>query len=94
MSDSAQNPKEYIVEYVDGPLAGQTDRRLLIDGKYDERVSALVNVQGLPTTLWYRALDSRTVADQRQVRYRFEPTESDPVEEDRFDGSMNISPVI
>jgi hypothetical protein len=94
MSDSAQNPKEYIVEYVDGPLAGQTDRRLLIDGKYDERVSALVNVQGLPTTLWYRALDSRTVVDQQQVRYRFEPTESDPVEEDRFDGSMKISPVI
>jgi len=94
MSDSAQSPKEYIVEYVDGPLAGQTDRRLLIDGKYDDRVSALVNVQGLPTTLWYRLLDSRTVADQQQVRYRFEPSESDPVQEDRDDGSMQISPVI
>lgn len=94
MSDSAQSPKEYIVEYVDGPLAGQTDRRLLIDGKYDERVSALVNVQGLPTTLWYRAIDSRKVVDQQQVRYRFEPSDSDPVEEDRFDGSMKISPVI
>jgi len=94
MSDSAQNPKEYIVEYVDGPLAGQTDRRLLIHGKYDERVSALVNVQGLPTTLWYRAIDSRQVVDQQQVRYRFEPSDSDPVEEDRFDGSMKISPVI
>lgn len=94
MSDSAHTPKEYIVEYVDGPLEGQTDRRLLIDGKYDEQVTALVNVQGIDTTLWYRALGSRMVVDQQQVRYRFERSESDPVQEDRDDGSMQISPVI
>lgn len=91
---SAQNPKEYIVEYVDGPLAGQTDRRLLIGGAYDERIGALVNVQGIPTTFWYRALDSHQVVDQLQVRYEFEPDESDPVQEERFDGSMQISPKI
>ncbi|MCX7522176.1 hypothetical protein OSC27_07770 [Microbacterium sp. STN6] len=91
MSDAAQNPNEYVVEYIDGPLEGRTERMVLVDGSYDERVSALVAVEGIETTLWYKAVDARTVAGEQHVRYTFDENDSDTINEDRLDGSGNIA---
>lgn len=82
---------EYIVEYVDGPLAGQTERRFLIDGRFDEYVDAMVAVEGMETLLRYIAVAHRAVQGEQHVQYRFNSTDSDPVVEDREDGSGKLS---
>jgi hypothetical protein len=40
MTEAERTSVEYIVEYIDGPLEGKTDRRVLVRGKYDETLSA------------------------------------------------------
>lgn len=82
MSDTAS---EYIVEYVDGPLAGTADRRYLIGGKYDETVSAYAAIDGIESQFEYKALDSREVHGQLHVRYSFDAPDSDPYESDPED---------
>lgn len=91
MSDAENANAEYIVEYVDGPLAGQTERRVLIDGRYDERFSAVVAVEGIESLFWYTALESRGVQGEQHVRYTFDAPDSDPISEDREDGSGKLS---
>ncbi|MGN6763023.1 MAG: hypothetical protein ACTHJI_17045 [Leifsonia sp.] len=87
MTEARQDP-EYIVEYVDGPLAGQTDRRFLIDGKVDERIGVIAAVEGLESTFWYVAGEEREVEGQRLVAYHFDQPDSDPVESDQEDESI------
>ena len=87
MSDARQDP-EYIVEYADGPLVGQTDRRFLVDGKPDERIGVIAAVEGLESTFWYVAADRREVEGQIHVTYRFDQPDSDPVEADKEDESI------
>lgn len=74
---------EYIVEYMDGPLAGTAERRYLIGGRYDETVSAYAAVDGMESQFEYKALDSREVQGQLHVRYAFDAPDSDPYESDR-----------
>ncbi|MFF9562733.1 hypothetical protein ACF1AJ_05250 [Leifsonia sp. NPDC014704] len=87
MTDARQDP-EYIVEYADGPLAGQTDRRFLVDGKVDERIGVIAAVEGLESTFWYVAGEERDVEGQKLVSYRFDAPDSDPVEADKEDESI------
>ena len=75
MSDT---PTEYIVEYVDGPLAGTADRRYLVRGRYDETVSAYAAIDGIESQFEYKALDSREGHGQLHVRYAFDAPDSDP----------------
>ncbi|MFP3381645.1 hypothetical protein SB767_35595, partial [Bacillus sp. SIMBA_069] len=77
-----------IVEYADGPLAGQTDRRFLVDGKPDERIGVIAAVEGLESTFWYVAADDREVEGQHLVTYTFDQPDSDPVESDQEDESI------
>lgn len=80
---------EYIVEYLDGPLAEVVDRRYLVDGDYDRRVSAIAAIEGVESTFWYEAVDAREVEGQLHVRYRFDAGDSDPVEADQEDNRAN-----
>jgi hypothetical protein len=88
MSDAQQNEPEYIVEYVDGPLAGTTDRRILIDGAVDERIGAVAAIDGLESVFWYVAGTERTVGGEKYVQYHFDAPDSDPVESDREEESL------
>ncbi|WP_223690310.1 hypothetical protein [Leifsonia poae] len=88
MSDAKQSETEYIVEYVDGPLAGTTERRILIDGKIDERIGAVAAVEGLESLFWYVAGEERTVGGEKYVKFRFDAPDSDPVEADHEDESL------
>ena len=87
MTDARQDP-EYIVEYADGPLAGQTDRRFLVDGEVDERIGVIAAVEGLESTFWYVAGDRRRSGDDLLVEYHFDQPDSDPVEADQEDESI------
>ncbi|GAA1443597.1 hypothetical protein [Leifsonia poae] len=88
MSDQNQSEHEYIVEYVDGPLEGTTDRRVLVDGKVDDRIGVVAAVSGLESLFWYVAGDERTVNGEKYVSYRFDAPDSDPVEADEEDESL------
>ncbi|WP_348787544.1 hypothetical protein [Leifsonia sp. NPDC080035] len=88
MSETRPSETEYIVEYADGPLAGTADRRLLVDGKVDERIGAVAAVEGLESLFWYVAGEERTVNGERYVSYHFDAPDSDPVEADQEDESL------
>lgn len=88
MTDSTHTDPEYIVEFADGPLAGQTDRRFLVDGQVDERIGVVAAVEGLESTFWYIAGDERSVGEQKHVTYHFDAPDSDPVEADQEDESI------
>jgi hypothetical protein len=70
---------EYIVEHVDGPLAGTSDRRILIHGKVDPRIASIAAVRGLESVFWYLAGEERDVNGEMYVKYYFDVPESDPV---------------
>ncbi|MFC6355292.1 hypothetical protein [Luethyella okanaganae] len=70
----------YIAEFIDGPLEGETERRVLLGGTFEERVGMVAAVEGLESLFWYNAIDSREVQGQLHVRYRFDRGDSDPVE--------------
>ncbi|MET4159127.1 hypothetical protein [Agromyces sp. PvR057] len=88
MTDDTSTEVEYIAEYVDGPLAGTADRRVLIDGAIEQRVSTVAAVQGIESIFWYVAGDERTVGDERYVKYHFDPSESDPVQAEPDEESL------
>ncbi|MBC7441283.1 MAG: hypothetical protein H7311_01940 [Ramlibacter sp.] len=79
---AGQSEKEvlYTAEFVDGPLAGQVDTRVLIHGKHDPRISMLAAVEGVETLFWYDEIDAGDVQGRLHVRYRFDAGESDPYE--------------
>jgi len=79
---------EYIVEHVDGPLAGTTDRRALIDGEIEQRISTVAAVQGIESIFWYSAGEERTVGGERYVKFHFDPSESDPVQAEPDEESL------
>ncbi len=85
MSDAERVSEEYVVEYVDGPLAGETDRRVLIGGRYDDRLGAVAAVEGLESLFWYNAGASREIQGELHVQYTFDAPDSDPVEAIRDD---------
>ena len=79
MSDTTESEPEYIVEYVDGPLAGTDDRRLMIDGEIEPRIAAYAAVQGLESVFWYLAGERTELDGEVRVQYRFDRSDSDPV---------------
>ncbi|WP_158863814.1 hypothetical protein [Leifsonia sp. AG29] len=87
MTEERQDP-EYVVEYVDGPLAGTAERRFLVGGKVDERIGAIAAVEGLESTFWYVAGEEREVGGEKYVKYHFDAPDSDPVEADQEDESV------
>jgi hypothetical protein len=78
VADTTPAEPEYIVEYVDGPLAGTDDRRILDEG-VEPRIAVVAAVQGLESTFWYVAGDQREVEGELHVKYGFDAAASDPV---------------
>ncbi|MEJ3404513.1 hypothetical protein WDJ51_07195 [Rathayibacter sp. YIM 133350] len=72
----AQN-SVYVAEFIDGPLEGEVESRVLIDGAYEKRLAMFAAIEGLESTFWYDAIDEREVNDEVHVRYRFDAGDSD-----------------
>lgn len=79
---SADAAAEYVAEFIDGPLEGDFENRVLVGGKPESRVGMLAAVDGLESLFWYDAVDEREVNGQVRVRFRFDAGDSDPVESD------------
>ena len=89
MTDTNTAP-EYIVEYADGPLEGQTERRILIGGKPEDRVPAIVLVEGLESTFWYTLTASHEVDGEWRATYAFDAPDSDEVAPDPDEESIEL----
>ena len=76
---------EYVAEFIDGPLEGEFEHRILVGGKPEPRVGMLAAVDGLESLFWYDAIDQREVNGQLRVKFRFDADDSDPVEFDEDD---------
>jgi hypothetical protein len=85
---TAETAKEYIIEFLDGPLQGQTQHRPLIDGEYEKELDTFVAVEGLPSQLHYVAQKTRQVGETLFVSYRFDPADSDSIEVDDQDTNI------
>ena len=88
MTDADRTETEYIVEYIDGPLAGTTDRRLLIGGQVDARIGTVAAIEGLESLFWYVAGDERILGGEKYVKYHFDAPDSDPVETEKEEESL------
>lgn len=82
MTDEKPTNEFYTAEFIDGPRAGHSEQRALIDGAFDERLSSMIAVDGLESTFWYDAVGSEERGYELHVRYTFDATSSDPVQYD------------
>ena len=71
---------EYIVFYTGGPYDGRNDRRISTDGSWDTELTVLVALDGKETQVVYDQPNARTVGDQVQVTYTFNPTAGEAIE--------------
>ncbi|MEO6309317.1 MAG: hypothetical protein ABIO33_01355 [Leifsonia sp.] len=71
---------DYIAEFLDGPLEGQTDNRVLVRGVAAPRISMVAAIDGLESLFWYDKSEERDVQGRLHVKYAFDRGESDPVE--------------
>jgi hypothetical protein len=79
-STPSAEPDRYVAEYVDGPLAGTTEHRYLIDGQPEERVTQLALVDGTDGLFDYVAGGSRQLNGERYVQFRFDAKDSDALQ--------------
>ena len=77
---------DYVAEFIDGPLEGEFEHRVLVGGKPESRVGMMAAIDGLESLFWYDAVGQREVNGQLRVRFRFDADDSDPAE---FDGDDN-----
>jgi hypothetical protein len=78
MTSPAPQEVFYTAEFIDGPLEGQVDSRVLVQGAHDSRISMVSLVEGIETLFWYDEVDERDVQGRIHVRYRFDAKDSDP----------------
>ena len=72
---------EYIVFYTGGPYDGRNDRRISTDGSWDSELTVLVALDGKETQVVYNAPEAKTVGDQVQVTYTFDPAAGEALED-------------
>ena len=85
---TAEGSREYVTEFLDGPLQGTTQHRPFIDGDYEKIVTAYVAVEGLPSELRYVATASKHVGDTLFVSYAWDASGSDSIEVDEQDANL------
>ncbi|MBT2499775.1 hypothetical protein J7E25_11770 [Agromyces sp. ISL-38] len=73
---------QYVAEFLDGPLEGEFEHRVLVGGKPESRVGMFAAVDGLESVFWYDAVEQREVNGQLRVRFRFDADDSDPAQSD------------
>jgi hypothetical protein len=78
---------EYIVFYSGGPYDGQSDRRISTDGVWETEITVLAAFDGKETQVDYVSPVAKTVGDQVQVTYVWDPKDSEasPAVEERYD---------
>lgn len=76
---------EYIVFFRGGPNDGQVDRRISTDGKWDDELTVVAAVDGKETLINYAVSSWRTLGEQYQIEYVYDPEDSEELEalEDR-----------
>jgi hypothetical protein len=67
----------FTAEFIDGPLAGSAEERVLVRGTHDEKLSQVALVDGIESIFRYFAVDNRMVAGKLHVRYTFNAPASD-----------------
>ncbi len=67
----------FTAEFIDGPLAGTAEERVLVRGTHDEKLSEVALVDGIESIFRYFAVDTREVAGKLHVRYSFNEPASD-----------------
>lgn len=70
----------YTAEFIDGPLAGDTEERVLVHGKHDEKLSVVALVDSLESIFRYTAVEARELSGKLHVTYSFNEAGSDPYE--------------
>lgn len=85
---TAESSKEYVTEFLDGPLQGTIQHRSYIDGEYEKELDVYVAVEGLPSQLHYVADRAKQVGDTLFVSYSFDPATSDSIEVDDQDTNI------
>lgn len=77
MTTSDRTDVYFTAEFIDGPLAGSTEERVLVRGTHDEKLSEVALVDGIESIFRYFAVESREVAGKLHVRYTFNEPASD-----------------
>ena len=72
----------YTAEFTDGPLAGDSEERVLVHGTHDEKLGVVALVDGLESIFRYTAVEPRDIAGKLHVTYAFNEASSDPFESD------------
>ncbi len=70
----------FTAEFIDGPLAGDSEERVLVHGTHDEKLSVVVLIDGLESIFRYNAVEARDIAGKLHVTYSFNEASSDPFE--------------
>ena len=76
----------FTAEFINGPLANTSERRVLVRGTHDERLSMVALVDGMESIFRYVAAGTKEVAGSLHVQYSFDQPDSDTfVSEDEND---------
>lgn len=67
----------FTAEFVDGPLANTSERRVLVRGTHDENLSMVALVDGMESIFRYVAAATKEVAGTLHVHYTFDQPDSD-----------------
>lgn len=67
----------FTAEFIDGPLANTSERRVLVRGNHDERLSMVALVDGMESIFRYVASGTKEVAGGLHVQYSFDQPDSD-----------------
>jgi len=67
----------FTAEFIDGPLANTSERRVLVRGTHDERLSMVALVDGMESIFRYVASGTKEVAGSLHVQYSFDQPDSD-----------------
>jgi hypothetical protein len=67
----------FTAEFINGPLANTSERRVLVRGTHDERLSMVALVDGMESIFRYVATGTKEVAGSLHVQYSFDQPDSD-----------------
>lgn len=81
-ADASDAHGHYVAEYVDGPLEGTTEHRVLHEGAPEQRITQYALVDGTDAAFGYTAGDAREINGETFVRYSFDQAGSDPLQGD------------
>jgi hypothetical protein len=72
----------YTAEFIDGPLAADSEERVLVHGKHDDSLGVVALVDGIESIFRDNAVEQRDIAGKLHVTYTFNEASSDPFESD------------